>query len=113
MQFLIISKDGKDDKAMERRLAVREQHLKLGDEMEASGERWYRCVLMDDNGKMIGSMAVVDFPSEKKLQEYLKKEPYIVGNVWKTVEVSKCNVKRPWKFNRPQAFFDERERMNK
>ena len=113
MQFLIIGKDGKDDKAMERRLAAREQHLKLGDEMEASGERWYGCVMLDDNGKMIGSMAVLDFPSEKELQEYLKKEPYIVGNVWKTVEVSKCNVKRPWKFNRPQTFFEEREKIDK
>ncbi len=113
MQFLIIGKDGKDDKAVARRLKAREQHLKLGDEMEASGERWYGCVMLDDNGKMIGSMAVLDFPSEKKLKEYLKKEPYIVGNVWKTVEVLKCNVKRPWKFNRPQSFFEEREKINK
>ena len=41
MQFLVIGKDGKDSKAMSRRLAGREQHLKLGDEMEKSGERWY------------------------------------------------------------------------
>lgn len=61
MQFLIIGKDGKDDKAVARRLKAREQHLKLGDEMEASGERWYGCVMLDDNGKMIGSMAVSDF----------------------------------------------------
>ena len=69
MQFLVIGKDGTDEKAEERRLAVRDAHLKLGDEMEASGERWYGCVMLDDNGKMIGSMAVMDFPSEKELQE--------------------------------------------
>ncbi len=39
MQFLIIGKDGKDNKAMERRITVRESHLKLGDEMEILGER--------------------------------------------------------------------------
>jgi len=109
----VIGKDGTDENAHARRLAVREAHLVLGDKMEASGERWYGCVMLDDNGKMIGSMAVLDFPTEKELQEYLKIEPYVVGNVWKTIEVSKCNVKRPWKFNRPQSFFEEREKVNK
>ena len=105
MQFLVIGKDGKDKKAMERRLAVRQQHLRLGDEMEKSGERWYGCVMLDDNGKMIGSMAVMDFPSQKELKAWLKREPYVIGKVWKTIEIYKCSVKRPWKFNRPKAFF--------
>lgn len=113
MQFLVIGKDGKDREAKERRLKVREVHLKLGDEMEASGERWYGCVMLDDNGEMIGSMAVMDFPSEKELREWLKIEPYVIGKVWKTVEIFKCNVKRPWKFNRTQSFFKLREKLNK
>lgn len=111
MQFLLIGKDGQDEKAMERRLAVREAHIKLGDKMEASGERWYGCAILDDNEKMIGSMAVLNFLSEKELKQYLKIEPYIVGKVWETIEVSKCNVKRPWKFNRPQSFFEERKKL--
>jgi uncharacterized protein YciI len=113
MQFLVIGKDGTDEKAHERRLAAREAHLTLGDQMEASGERWYGCVMLDDDGKMIGSMAVMDFPSEKELNEWLKIEPYITGDVWKTVETYKCNVKKPWKFNRPQSFFEEREKIGK
>lgn len=113
MQFVVIGKDSKDKKAAERRIAVREAHLKLGDEMEQSGHRWYGCVMLDDDGKMIGSMAVMDFTSEKELQEWLKREPYVTGKVWKFVEVYKCIVKRPWKFNRPQSFFEEREKLNK
>jgi len=109
MQFLVIGKDGNDAQALQRRMAVREAHLRLGDEMERSGARWYGSVILDDEGKMIGSMAVMDFPSEKELQEWLTKEPYITGNVWKTVEIMKCNVKTPWKFNRPQEFFEERQ----
>jgi len=108
MQFLIIGKDGKDKKAKSRRMAAREAHLKLGDEMEASGERWYGSVLLDENGEMVGSMAVMDFPSEKELQEWLKREPYVTGKVWKKLEIYKCNVKYPWKFNHPQSFFEER-----
>jgi len=108
MQFLVIGKDDKDKNALERRMAVREAHIKLGDEMEQSGERWYGSVLLDDSGKMIGSMAVMDFPSEKELQEWLDKEPYVTGNVWKTIEIYKCNVKAPWKFNRPVEFYKKR-----
>jgi uncharacterized protein YciI len=110
MQFLVIGKDGTDDKALERRMAARKAHLKLGDQMEASGERWYGSVMLDDNGKMIGSMAVMDFPSRKELQAWLDKEPYVTGGVWKTIEMYKCNVKSPWKFNRPQSFYEEREK---
>ena len=79
MQFLVIGKDGKDEKALERRMAVREAHLELGDEMEKSGERWYGCAILDDAGEMIGSMAVMDFPTEKALQAWLDREPYVVG----------------------------------
>src|SRR5438067_1379046 len=112
MQFLVIGKDAKDKKAKERRMAARDAHLKLGDEMEKSGERWYGCVMLDDKGTMIGSMAVMDFPSENELQRWLQREPYMVGKAWKTLEVYKCNVKNPWKFNRPQSFFEEREKRN-
>jgi len=110
MQFLVIGRDGKDEKAMERRLAVRQAHLELGDDMEKSGNRWYGAVLLDDNNNMIGSMAVMDFPSEKELQEWLDREPYVTGEVWKTIEVFKCNVKKPWKFNRPQSFFESKKK---
>lgn len=105
MQFLVIGKDGTDEKAMERRLAVRQAHLDLGEKLKQSGNRWYGAVLLDDNNKMIGSMAVMDFPSEKELQEWLDREPYVTGKVWRSVEVIKCNVKTPWQFNRPQKFF--------
>jgi len=111
MQFLVIGKDGKDNKAVERRLAVREAHLKLGDQMETSSERWYGCVLLNDKKEMIGSMAVMDFPTEKKLKEYLEKELYVIGKVWKKIEFYKCNVKSPWKFNRPESFFKDRENL--
>ena len=108
MQFLVIGKDGQDKQAKVRRLKSRDAHLKLGDEMEASGNRWYGCVMLDDKGEMIGSMAVMDFASEKELKNWLDKEPYVLGGVWKTIEVYKANVKRPWKFNRPQSFYEER-----
>ena len=94
---------------MARRMAARDAHLKLGDEMEVLGNRWYGCVLLDDKGQMSGSMAVMDFSSRKELQEWLDREPYVTGDVWRTIEIYDCNVKTPWKFNRPQSFFEERK----
>ncbi len=108
MQFIVIGKDGVDPGAMERRLAARDAHLKLGDEMEASGTRWYGAAILDEQGRMIGSMAVMDFPSEVELKEWLKREPYVTGDVWRNVEIHRCNVKNPWKFNRPKEFFEKR-----
>ncbi|MFA6106473.1 MAG: YciI family protein [Patescibacteria group bacterium] len=111
MQFLVIGKDGKDKNAMKRRMSSREAHIKFGDEMEALGNRWYGCVMLDDNSKMIGSMAVMDFPTEREFKKWLKKEPYVTGKAWKKIEVFKCNVKRPWKFNRPESFFENRNKV--
>lgn len=109
MQFVVIGKDGADKKATERRMSVRQAHLELGDRMEQSGNRWYGAALLDDDGNMIGSMAVMDFPSRKELQDWLDSEPYATGGVWKSIEVIKCDVKMPWKFNRPRSFFESRE----
>jgi uncharacterized protein YciI len=41
---------------------------------------------------MIGSMIVCDFPSREELEEWLKEEPYVVGNVWKKINVNRAQV---------------------
>ena len=108
MQFLIVGLDGTDDNAMERRLAAREAHIKLGDALVKSGNVWYGAVLINENGKMKGSTFMVDFPSEKELNEWLEKEPYVTGKVWKEITIHKCNTREPWQFNRPKEFFKKR-----
>ena len=108
MQFLVIGRDGKDEKAMERRLAARQAHIDLGEGLRQSGNMWYGAALWDDNNNMIGSMLLMDFPSEKELHEWLGKEPYVTGKVWEKVEVQKCNVRDPWQFNRPREWFEKR-----
>ena len=111
MQFLVIGLDGTDEKAMERRLAVREDHIKLGDKLVKEGNVWYGAVLLDDDGNMNGSVFMVDFPSEKELNEWLEKEPYVTGGVWKKISIHKCNTRDPWQFNRPKEFFEKRQNL--
>lgn len=92
MQFLVIGYDGKDEGALERRLAVREAHLKLVDEMVEKGHDLYATAILDEDEKMIGSMMVVDFPSRADLDQWLKIEPYVTGDVWREIEVKLCKV---------------------
>jgi uncharacterized protein len=108
MQFLIVGRDGKDKKAMERRLKARPAHIAMGEKLFAAGNFWYGAALWDDNDQMVGSMYLVDFPSEKELHAWLKVEPYITGKVWKKIEIQKCNVRDPWQFNRSQEWFEDR-----
>lgn len=92
MQFLITGYDGTDDKALDRRLAVREQHLLGVEKLFKEKKYLYGMAILDENNKMIGSSVVVDFPIREELEEYLKIEPYVTGNVWQKIEVKPCKV---------------------
>ena len=93
MQFLIIAYDGKDDEALNRRMKVREQHLKSVKIRKKTGEHLYGAAILDDNEKMIGSMMVVEYPSLDELHNnWLKTEPYMVGDVWHKIEIKPCRV---------------------
>ena len=93
MQFIVIAYDGADEGALERRLAVRDAHLKSAKEMFDNGKWLYAVGILNEDGKMIGSMIVCDFPSRDELEEqWLKNEPYMIGKVWKKVEVNRAHV---------------------
>jgi uncharacterized protein YciI len=92
MQFIVIAYDGTDEGALERRLAVREAHLESAKKMFEADKWLYAAGILDDDGKMIGSMIVCDFPSRDELEEWLKVEPYVVGEVWKEINVNRAQV---------------------
>ena len=48
--------------------------------------------LLDDEGRMKGSVLVMEFPDRKALDEYLNTEPYLTEQVWEKVEVEQMNV---------------------
>jgi len=90
MQFFVLAYDYKDGLA--RRLAVREKHVALGDQLKAAGNFLYAAALLDESEQMIGSVLIFDYPSRKELDEWLNIEPYMVNNVWEKVEVIPCKV---------------------
>jgi uncharacterized protein YciI len=92
MQYIITGYDGTDEKAMDRRSAVREEHLKSVERRFNAGEHLYGTAILDDAGKMIGSMMIVEYSSREELDKWLENEPYVLGNVWRKIEIRPCKV---------------------
>lgn len=93
MQFMVLAYDGTDEHALERRMAVREAHLKNGEALYEAGRWLYAAGIVDDDGRMIGSMIFCDFESREEMKkEWLDSEPYITGDVWKTIIVDNAAV---------------------
>jgi hypothetical protein len=65
--------------------------------MHESGNWLYAAAILNDEGKMAGSMIVCDFESREALEkEWLDNEAYVKGNVWETVEVQQAAVAPFW-----------------
>jgi hypothetical protein len=87
MQFLLVAFDGTDSEADERRMKARPEHLEKVAILKKNGEFLLGGAILDDDGKMIGSMIVYEFPDRLALDESLKKEPYINHGVWKNIDI--------------------------
>ena len=95
MEFVVIAYDGKDKGAIERRLAVREEHLKGAAKMFEEGKLIFASALLDKDGNMNGSIMFCDFPSREAVNnEWLKNEPYITGKVWEKYILKRAKVAR-------------------
>jgi uncharacterized protein len=87
MQFLLIAYDGTDPNAENRRLKVRPEHLEKIKRLKKAKEFIFGGAILNDEGKMIGSAILYDFPDRLSLEERLKDEPYINDGVWKDIEI--------------------------
>ena len=88
MQFVITAYDGEG--MLEKRMEVRPQHLanmsKIKGKVVCAGG------LLDEEGKMKGSVMVMDFPSKELFDEYLESEPYVTAGIWQKITVERMNV---------------------
>ena len=81
MQYMIKALD--IENGLERRMEVRPRHLE--NMSKVNGKVICAGGLLDDDGKMKGSLMVMEFENKELLDEYLKNEPYIVEGVFKRV----------------------------
>lgn len=88
MQFVVNAHDGKN--MLEKRMEVRPRHL----ENMTRNKEHVVCAggILDEAGKPIGSVLVLDFESRDQLDAYLAGEPYIIEKVWEDVRVEPLNV---------------------
>jgi uncharacterized protein YciI len=84
--------DGQDAEALNRRLAVRQSHLELTERLQLQRIHLFGAAILDETGKMIGSMLVSEFKDRAALEEWLKIEPYVTGGVWEKIEIQPCRV---------------------
>ena len=88
VQYMIKAYDGEN--MLEKRLAVRPRHLE--NMAKVPGKVICAGGLLDGEGKMKGSVLIMDFQSKELLRQYLDSEPYLKERVWETVEVEPMNV---------------------
>ena len=85
MPFALIAHDYPD--ALERRLACRERHLSRLKALAQHGKVLGGGVLLDEQGKMIGSNVHLGFEQRNELDSWLADEPYITERVWENIEI--------------------------
>lgn len=87
MQFTIIARDDTAAGTLERRLAARERHMERIHAMKADGSIIDGGALLDDEGRMIGSVVLCEFPDRAALDAYIASEIYFTDGVWKDIDV--------------------------
>jgi uncharacterized protein YciI len=96
MQFIVTGHDGTDAGALDRRMAARDAHMALSEKMFREGNMLFGLALLDDKGKMRGSVMVCEFPDDEALDAWLRVEPYITGKVWEKVDIQECKLAPPY-----------------
>lgn len=92
MEFLVLAYDKTDAGALDRRKAAREAHLAGVKPMVADGRMRIGGAILDEAGRMIGSMTVVNFPDRAAVDAWLASDPYVTGGVWDRIEVRPFRV---------------------
>ncbi|KAI9351741.1 hypothetical protein DFJ73DRAFT_830712 [Zopfochytrium polystomum] len=87
LQFLVIAQDYTDDEALSRRNLARPAHLARAKDAKKDGRVLVGGATLSHDGKMTGSMIVVDFPDEGSAREFVNQDPYTIGKVWERIDI--------------------------
>ena len=91
-QYVIIARDGKDEKALDRRMETRPVHLAGARQLKTDNHFVLGGAMLNGAGQMEGSVMIVQFETEEQFQTWYNNEPYITAGVWKTIEVKPFRV---------------------
>lgn len=91
-QFLVTGYDFNDEGALERRMAVRPDHLSGVKRLIAAGNYVIGGAILDKKGNMIGSTMIVQFETEEAFNSWKENEIYITAKIWETVKIEPFKV---------------------
>ena len=87
MGYAVLAYDGEDDGALARRMAVRDRHLEVITAWAADGRLALGVPLFTDEGRIAGSLMLLEVPDQAGLDAYLAAEPFAREKVWQRVTV--------------------------
>ncbi|WP_404404092.1 YciI family protein [Pelagibacterium halotolerans] len=94
-QFALVAYDHTDAGALDRRVACRKAHLDRLRDLARKGNFLSGGVILNDDGKMIGSNAHFQFDNRQDLDAWLETEPYVTERVWARVDVREVKLFDP------------------
>ncbi len=90
MPFLVIGKDYAD--GFERRMEHRSAHLENLRRLSCEGKLYVAAGLLSKENLLNGSASFFTVDTKEEVEELLKSEPYVFGNVWETIEIIPCLI---------------------
>jgi uncharacterized protein YciI len=91
-QYLITGYDYTDTGALQRRMNVRPHHFDEAKKLKENGNFIIGGAILDGDGKMIGSVMIMQFESEEELEAWKQSEPYITQKIWESVDIKPFKV---------------------
>ena len=91
-QYLITGYDYTDAGALQRRMNVRPHHLDGAKVLKEKSNFIIGGAILNDDGKMIGSVMIMQFETEEELEAWKQSEPYITQKIWESVDIKPFKV---------------------
>lgn len=87
MGYAVLAYDGEDEGALARRMAVRDRHLEVITAWAADGRLALGVPLFTNEGRIAGSLMLLEVPDQAGLDAYLAAEPFAREKVWQRITV--------------------------
>ena len=91
-QYIITGYDYTDEGAFDRRMAVRPHHLDGAKHLKDNGNYVIGGAILNEEGKMIGSVMILQFETEEGLDAWKQGEIYITQKIWETIDIKPYRV---------------------
>jgi uncharacterized protein YciI len=91
-QYLITGYDYTDTGALQRRMNVRPHHLDGVKALKETGNYIVGGAILNAEGKMIGTVMLLQFETEEALATWKQTEPYITQKIWESVDIKPFRI---------------------